>query len=152
MTKDQNKKMDWIESQLEHREEARSLALEGNGIGLWDWDIVSNELWWDENMFELFGNHKHSFSGEYSDFIGRVHPEDQERVQQSMDEALANRTHYFVSYRVMVDGVCRTIIARGAVTFDEHGDPLRMAGICIQQEGFIPLINSKAGRRWDDTE
>jgi len=140
MTLAENERLAQIEEILAHRESARSLALEGNGIGLWDWEIDSNTLWWDENMFNLFGNHEHSFKGNYQAFLERVHPDDQPRVDAAVQDALTRKTHFFVSFRVATSTVTHTVISRGAVHFDKKtSEPVRMAGICIQQEGFIPL-------------
>ena len=90
-------------------------------------------------MFALYGNHEHEFKGTYADFIDRVHPDDTARVDEAVKLALRNQTHYFVSYRVVASEITRTIISRGAVRFNAAGDAVRMAGICIHQEGFIPL-------------
>jgi PAS domain-containing protein len=139
MTNTECTRLDEIEAILEHRETTRSLALAGNGVGLWDWQVDRDILWWDENMFALYGNHEHEFKGTYADFIDRVHPDDTARVDEAVKLALRNQTHYFVSYRVVASEITRTIISRGAVRFNAAGDAVRMAGICIHQEGFIPL-------------
>lgn len=52
------------------------LATRVANIGIWDWDIVTNELVWDDSMYQLYGIRKNDFGGAYDAWIGTIHPED----------------------------------------------------------------------------
>jgi len=64
------------------------------------------------------------------DWLGRVHPDDVERVQAELDNHLAGRTPHFESEHRMqhADGGYKWVLSRGVAIRDEDGKPTRMAG------------------------
>lgn len=114
------------------RYEQRSLA-EAQGIahlGSWDWNVVSGELWWSDEVYRIFGLKPQEFDATYEAFVASVHPDDRETVDRSVDRALRNpEAPYEVEHRVVRrDGVERVVNERGHVTFDDTGRALRMVG------------------------
>jgi PAS domain-containing protein len=59
------------------------LALEAAQMGLWDWDIVTGELVWDERSAAMYGTTVSESSGSIDDVSARVHPDDLANVQGS---------------------------------------------------------------------
>ena len=56
-----------------------SLATRAGGVGIWDWDLDSDVLTWDEQMFALYGITREQFGGAYEAWRAGLHPDDEER-------------------------------------------------------------------------
>ncbi|MDH5676386.1 MAG: PAS domain-containing protein [Myxococcales bacterium] len=97
-------------------------------IGHWDWDIITNDLYWSREIYRILGREPGDNAARYEDFIETTHADDRERVQAAVAAALAGRP-YSVEHRVVrPDGEERWVHERGQVTFDSTGKPLRMLG------------------------
>jgi PAS domain S-box-containing protein len=108
-------------------EEAQHVAR----VGSWEWDAVKDEITASGEFFRLFDVTPDQIA-RFAQFIGRLHPDDRERVQQDVAAALKKDRPYDTDYRVMIhDGGWRDINARGRVITDEEGKPLRMVGTCL---------------------
>jgi PAS domain S-box-containing protein len=109
------------------------LALEGARLGLWDWDIRSNEIIYDARYAEILGYRVEEISpSTFSTWETRCHPEDLERVNELVRQNLAAEIEYYdCEYRIRhKNGEWIWIQDRGRVTDrDDAGKPLRMAGI-----------------------
>jgi PAS domain-containing protein len=53
-----------------------SIATKTAGIGIWEFDIPNNQLFWDDNMYRLYGIKKNDFKGVYEAWEACVHPDD----------------------------------------------------------------------------
>lgn len=70
--------------QLKQSTERINLAIESAGLGVWDWDITSSELFYSEG-FERFGGYsKEEFKERFSSFFEMIHPNDREAAQKAM--------------------------------------------------------------------
>jgi PAS domain S-box-containing protein len=106
------------------------LATHAAQLGIWDWDIVKNELLWDERMYELYGVRKEDFAGAYEAWLQGVHPEDRSHCDSAIHSAIKGEKDYDIDFRVrQPDGTLRFIKANGQIVRDEAGNPLRMTGV-----------------------
>ena len=106
------------------------VAVESANIGIWDWDIVKDELIWDKNMFALFGIGQEEFDGAYDAWESAVHPEDKERAAYEVGLALEGKKDFDTEFRITKgDRSNAHIQGRAQVFRDEQGRPLRMVGI-----------------------
>ena len=116
------------ERRLERLTTRLRLALQGTGTGVWEWNLDTDEVVWDEQVEDLFGYETGEFPGTYSGFVNRVHPDDVERVESAL-EAGIDDGFYEAEFRVHVDGETRRwVLARAEVRY-EDGTPERMVGI-----------------------
>jgi len=107
-----------------------SLAVESAGIGVWDLDLVSNELTWDQQMYRLYQVDPGEFSGAYEAWAKRVHPDDQRSVDDDVQQAIKGVKPFGTDFRVAwPNGEVRHIKAFARVVRDERGVPVRMIGI-----------------------
>jgi PAS domain S-box-containing protein len=99
-------------------------------LGYWDWDVRADKIYWSDEVFRMFGVLPHSFEANYDAFLKGVHPEDRERVDHGVQEALLGKAAYEgVQFKVVrADGEVRYIYAQGEVTRDESGQAIRMTG------------------------
>jgi PAS domain S-box-containing protein len=110
--------------------ERLELATSAAHIGVWDWDIQKNELVWDDRMFTLYGVKKAHFRGAYDAWLSAVHPDDQTRCDEAIQQALRMEKAYDIEFRVRwPSGTIRVIKANGQVIWGTDGTPLRMTGV-----------------------
>jgi|GEM_PF-174763 len=107
-----------------------SLAAESGLIGVWDWDIATNKIVWDDWMWRLYGMEPRGDTPvPYRTWTDRIHREDLPGVEQSVKDAVAYGRRYDHSFRVLwKDGSLRHIRAIGKVIADANGRAVRMVG------------------------
>lgn len=102
------------------------------GLGSWQWNIVSDEGVWSDELQRLFGFAPGTFRGSYGDFLALLPPEERPRVDQAMQRSLATGEPFHVEYRVVrPDGEERIVESRGTVERCERGRPVRMMGAVL---------------------
>lgn len=98
-------------------------------IGNWDWNIVTNKLWWSDEIYRIFGLARREFSATYEAFLNTVHTDDRELVETSVDKALYEKKHYSIDHRIVLpDGSEKIVHEEAEVTYDEMDRPVRMIG------------------------
>jgi PAS domain S-box-containing protein len=117
--------------ELEISEKRLNLAADSANLGMWEWDMVHDEIWITDKGRAMFGFdslEKLNFDG----FRSRVHPEDRALVLQAVENALQTGAEYRSEYRVLLpDGQVRWIAGRGHVEFNDAGKPARMRGASL---------------------
>ncbi len=110
-------------------QERMLLASEALKLGIWDWNVVTNELIWDDQMYRLYGVHKEDFGEAYEAWAQRVLPEDFERANAEIQAALKGKREYSCEFRVRLpDGSIRYLHAASITFRDDQGKPVRMVG------------------------
>ena len=117
--------------------EARlKLAEEAGGLGLWDWDLASDETYWSTGVFHNLGLKAPLERPRYADLLARAHPDDRDRVEDVNRQAIASGRYYEIDYRTQTDdGEIRWIHARGEVLRDEAGKAVRIVGYNLDITG-----------------
>jgi PAS domain S-box-containing protein len=98
-------------------------------VGLWYWNEVTNELFWNTQTREMFGI---NLVGEVTleTFYKALHPEDLARVKEIWRYELERGLPYDLEYRALrPDGSIRWILARGSGYYDKDGKALCMVGV-----------------------
>ena len=106
------------------------LALRSANVGLFDWNVISGEAFFSPEWKGQIGYRDDEVEGTYEGWEGRLHPDDRERVLQTLQAYLdGTAAEYAVEFRLRhKDGSYRWIFARGEVLRDESGQPTRMLG------------------------
>jgi len=98
-------------------------------IGNWDYDVATNELYWSDEIYRIFGLQPHEFGVTYEAFLNSVHPDDRGDIKRSVNKALYEHAAYDIDHRIVLpSGKVRLVHEQGEVTFDEHDKPIRMVG------------------------
>ena len=136
------------EEKLRAMTERQMLAARAGGVGIWDYDVVSDRLVWDDQMFELYGITRDRFGGAYEAWQAGLRPEDRQRGDEEIRLALRGEKEFNTEFRVLwPDGTTRTIRARATVQRDASGQPTHMVGtnwdITTQKQAEAALAQSE---------
>jgi diguanylate cyclase (GGDEF)-like protein/PAS domain S-box-containing protein len=114
---------------LRENEQRYALALAGATDGLWDWNLVSNEMFVSPRWRQIVGCAEHDAVDERT-WFSRVHSDDLQDLQSTLDAHLAGRTsHFEFDHRVLAaDRGYRWVSARGLAVRDDSGKACRIAG------------------------
>ncbi|MEQ9409502.1 MAG: PAS domain-containing protein [Fuerstiella sp.] len=117
---------------LRKSEERFEMAVRGSAAGLWDWDMLTNNVFYSGRFKELLGYEEHEFLPEFASFYDALHPEDRGRVDDALNEHFRRGRTYDIDYRLRTKaGEYRWFQARGSVLRDDSGQPFRMAGSLV---------------------
>ena len=117
------------EAALRDQGQRLRLATQAGHIGIWDWDITTDHLTWDESMYRLYGLDQNAFGGAYEAWSGTLHPEDRAAAEAGVQAALRGDQEYTHEFRILnSNGEVRTIKADGLTFRDLEGRPVRMIG------------------------
>jgi len=107
------------------------LAVDIAGIGIWEWDMISDQVIWDDKQFELFGVQKVEGPIPLSTSIDAIHPDDRERLNNKAREVLEDGATAAEEFRIMrPDGSVRWLLGcSGVVTFTDAGTSARLIGV-----------------------
>ena len=118
-----------IEEELEIKKQSLDEAQRIAHLGNWDWNIVTNELYWSDEIYRIFGLTPQEFGATYEAFLDKVHPDDRPLVENSVDAALQEDKPYSIDHRIVLrDGSERIVHEQAEVIRDEMDQALRMAG------------------------
>ena len=118
------------EKELREKEERLALATLQNGVGVWDWNLVTQEMIWDDSMYSLYRIRREDFIGTEEAWRKALHPDDLHRGDQEVNDAIAGIKPFNTEFRVVwPNGEIHHIKAVAKVFRDERGTPLRMLGI-----------------------
>ena len=117
------------EEELQQLTERLSLATKAGGVGIWDWDVASDRLVWDDNMYRQYGITRDHFAGAYEAWTAGLHPDDRERGDAEIHMALRGEKDFDTEFRVVwPDGSIHHIRAMALVQRNAAGEPTHMIG------------------------
>jgi two-component system cell cycle sensor histidine kinase/response regulator CckA len=118
------------ERALRGSEQLLTLAQNAAHLGLWDRDLRTNVITSSGEYAGLYGLAADHPTPTYEEWLRLVHPEDRERVQEVLQEALEHQCPWDVEFRVRwPDESVHWVCCKGAVYFDDSGQPVRAAGV-----------------------
>jgi PAS domain S-box-containing protein len=120
-----------LESDLIQSNQYRDLALEGAGLGIWDWYLKTNEVKFDRRWAEMLGLDVNAIDMELSTWEDRVHPEDLQSAYDDIKLYMDGKTDRYENIHRMkhADGHWVYILDRGRFSdFDDEGNPIRFTG------------------------
>jgi diguanylate cyclase (GGDEF)-like protein/PAS domain S-box-containing protein len=115
---------------LRDSEERYALAVQGANDGLWDWNLVTNRVYWSDRWKGMLGCHTSEVGTDPGEWLGRVHADDLARVKDALDAHLAGGDAQFeCEHRLLHrNGTYRWVRCRGAAIRNAGGVATRLAG------------------------
>lgn len=130
---DFNQMLDSLSSartELAVSEERFDLAMRGTNDGVWDWNILTNEIYFSPRWKAMLGYKNEELENEVSTFEKLLHPDDIDQVMKLVEDYLAGKIKKFKhEFRMQhKNGQWEHILGRGYVVRDIAGNPSRMTG------------------------
>jgi PAS domain S-box-containing protein len=116
---------------IEMEQKRLKLALSGGNLGLWDWNVSTNQVIFNERWAEMLGEEVENVLPNISSWVDRAHSDDIQKCQEAIEAHFRGDTEYYETTHRMrhKDGTWRWILDRGQlVERTPNGKPLRMVG------------------------
>jgi PAS domain S-box-containing protein len=128
-----------VSQQVKEREEAkrneeliRVVTQTVNDV-VWDWNLLTDEIWWSAGFNTKFGYAAHEMEPTIASWYSRIHPDDLDRIRQEIQYAIENGDALWSDvyrFRIKNAGYAE-ILDRGAILRDNQGKPYRMIGAMV---------------------
>ncbi|MAZ93611.1 MAG: hypothetical protein CMF58_04270 [Lentimicrobiaceae bacterium] len=112
-------------------EQRWQFALDGSGEGVWDWNPITDEVYYSMQWKKMLGHQENEIGTTLDEWKKRVHPDDIEECYKNLNKHLKGDTElYFNEHRMLhKNGHYIWILDRGkAITRDKNGKPTRVIG------------------------
>jgi PAS domain S-box-containing protein len=105
------------------------LATRAAGVGVWDLDLITQKLVWDDRMFDICGVAREDFGFSYADWQGMIHADDRSRYDAEVGMSITGEKDFDSAFRICLpDGSIRHIRSNAVVLKDASGMPFRSIG------------------------
>ena len=125
-----NKRLKLMTAAANASEEQLNLVIKGSNDAPWDWNLISNELYYSPQWWAQLGYTSVELPADASLWKKLMHPEDTDHFDSVFREALNTGINtYEVEFRLLhKKGHYVSILSRGFITRDENGNPVRVTG------------------------
>ena len=114
---------------LKESEKGLAEAQRMANIGNWEWNILTDEAYWSDELYRIFKRSPQEPAPNYAEYMSYVHPEDRDFVADACKEAL-NGKPYSIDHRIILAGGEElTIHKKSDIIYDEQSKPILMKGI-----------------------
>ncbi|HEX5344906.1 MAG TPA: ATP-binding protein [Duganella sp.] len=111
-------------------EERLQIASSAAAIGIWDWNIATDEMVWDEQMYRLHGLEGRKLEKPFDTWREMIHPDDAIPTEMLLQQALKGTAEFDVEFRIIwPDGSLHYLKADAMIFRDADGQPMRMVGV-----------------------
>jgi signal transduction histidine kinase len=120
-----------LTADLRRSEERWKIAIEGAGVGVWDWDVPAGKVLYSRRWKEILGHEEHEIGSSFAEWSGRVFPEDLARALAAVKVCSEGAgTCFSCDYRMRAkDGSLKWIHSSGQVVLRDAAEKtLRMIG------------------------
>jgi PAS domain S-box-containing protein len=123
--------------------ERMRLVIESQSLVIWDWDLLTREMYWSEAIENVFGYKKEEVESDPEFKEGKIHPDDRDRIVESLEACIEKgEKKWSAIYQFMhADGSFSGIYDSGSIIYNEKGRAIRMVG------GMKEIIENKGKGR-----
>ncbi|WP_119863286.1 PAS domain-containing hybrid sensor histidine kinase/response regulator [Pseudoalteromonas sp. MSK9-3] len=126
------KQLEKAQQETAENEARYKLAVQGSHDGLWDWNVITGEVYYAPRYRQLLGyddDDFESFPNDFSSLEAHLHPSDKDRVLEQLNRHIEHGDPYDVGYKLRhATGEYRHYRAKGIALRDDIGRAIRMAG------------------------
>ncbi|MGD8594826.1 MAG: ATP-binding protein [Gammaproteobacteria bacterium] len=118
-----------LEERVSERTQQLQEAQRIGHMGNWSWDVTSNQLYWSDEIYRIFGYKPGEIEPTYDRFIATLHPDDVARIKQSEQQAFSQGKRHSIDHRIILStGEERWVHEEAIATLDENGKPVSLTG------------------------
>lgn len=118
------------EAAVKDSAERLEMAIAASGLGIWDLDIETGRLTWDNSMLDIYGISKEEFTSAYEVWEHALHPDDRYKAEAALQDTMHEFKPFDIQFRILrPDDTMRYIHALARTYFDNNGKPERIVGI-----------------------
>lgn len=139
-------------ARIQESENRFKLATKAANMGIWEWDITTGAIVWDDITKAMFGDQLRAGQKRLDYFLSNIHADDKPLVEHALDRAITANETYEVSFRwKRPDGVQISVETYGILKLDATGKPHVLTGLVMDVSekvaknymlGAISLIQS----------
>ncbi|QHL85963.1 PAS domain S-box protein [Nibribacter ruber] len=106
---------------------------------VWDWNLITNELWWSDTLESILGYSHTEMENGIDSWFNKIHEEDRQRVLKGINEAInSGKDQWIAEFKLArADGSYAYIYNRAYILHNEYQMPHRVLG------SFIDLTDLK---------
>ncbi|HLB30426.1 MAG TPA: EAL domain-containing protein [Gammaproteobacteria bacterium] len=140
------------EDELKRNEQRLKRAQQIARLGFWESDLNRDEMYFSDDVYAIYGIAPGTFASNKDAYLALVHPEDRERVTQTIQSSLAEHRPYQIEHRIVrPDGGIRHVYVQSDVYRDPSDDVMRRFGIIMditdRKQAEVGLIDSETRLR-----
>ncbi|VAV84651.1 BarA sensory histidine kinase (= VarS = GacS) [hydrothermal vent metagenome] len=137
-----------IANELSKKERTLTAAQRIAHIGNWDWNMITDKLWWSDEVYRIFGLAPQECKATNEAFLERIPDDEKDYVEDALKKALDGIKPYSINHSIiMPDGTIRLVHEEGEVTSNAKGKAIHMMGtvhdITEQKQTEEELIKAK---------
>ncbi|HYO81141.1 MAG TPA: PAS domain S-box protein, partial [Bryobacteraceae bacterium] len=119
-----------LHASVRDSEERLRLAQSAAGIGIWDWNIVTDDVTWSPEIYDLLGVEAGTIQPTVAVWAELIYPEDRDRALAEARRAIETGEPLETEFRIVrPDKGVRWLLSRGRVFRDGTGRPVRLLGL-----------------------
>ncbi len=105
-------------------------AIEGSQGGIWDWNLINDEVYFSKRLKEMIGYEEHEMENSFEEWEEKIHPDDKEEVIKDILANQNKKTDYYENIHRLrhKNGSWVWILDKGKTFFDKNGKAKRMMG------------------------
>jgi two-component system, chemotaxis family, CheB/CheR fusion protein len=129
-----------LEQRIKHRtkeltlsEDRFKLLSKATNDAVWDWDMATKKIWWNDGYSLLFGYNPQYVSSGNNSWYDLIHPSDYLRIISGIDEVIYQKgEQWHDEFRFLkADGTYSYVLGRAYVIYNNEDEAIRMVGSMI---------------------
>lgn len=118
------------DANIRESEQRFQLLSKATNDAIWDWDLITNKLWWSDSFASLFGVDAEESVPSLEGWEKRIHPDDRNRVVNNLRRSVeSHQQSWSDNYKFQrQDGSYADVIDRGYVIYNNNDEAIRMVG------------------------
>lgn len=109
------------------------LAEQTAQIGIWDWNILTGELYWSDILYKLYGLDPDKEQITYEKWVSMIHHDERKLVLNTISKRLTNSGSFEFDYKIIMEnGSIKWLSGKGISITDNEGRVVRMTGTGIE--------------------
>ena len=117
-------------------------------LGHWELDLVTNTLFWSDEIYRIFDLDPQEFGATYEAFLDAMHPDDRKFVDKAYRDSVKNKTGYDIVHKLLLrNGTIKYVHEKCQTIYDADGKPLRSIGtvqditkLKLEEHSFAGII------------